>query len=242
MHLNDPNAVAARALELAVDDKSELRFNTRAGFGNAERALVIGVTHAICEMLRDMFAEGVAIDQAAKEEADELYAKSLEQREADLEERENALAARQAALGLNNANESILAVAEATPAPTGNDGVEDRVAADEKLRQESIDSAAVNADVHADEQLSDPHPSDTDAEPGDTVETGPGPSGEAAGEEVAEVEGVDNADVLDPTSMSYAELQEYAEAHGVSKTDEGGKMRSKATLLQELGKLSTNPL
>lgn len=239
MHLNDPEGVARRALELAVNDRSELRYDTRAGFGNSERALVAGITSAVCEMLRDMFQEGVEIDQAAKEAADETYASDLARREADLEERENSIAAREKLLAqsITPPNDSIEAVADATPDPTGNDGVAERAAAEEQLRAESIASAEAKAQAEQDAELSDPHPSDTDAEPGDEVETGPGPHGEAAGETVDEHDTiVDNADTVDPASMSYADLQAYAETHGVSKTNDDGKMRSKATLLEELAK------
>ena len=249
MHLNDPEGIAREALRLAEaaathQTTSEVVQDTRAGYGYRERALTVGIVSAVCTTLRDMFEEGVELDQAAKEKADAQYADDLEQRERDLEERELALAQRQAALGLDPTNQSIGLVAEATPEPRMNDGAAERAADEDRKRQESIDRAAAIAhfDPEADRPITDT-PADPDLQPisetetGEELEQGPGPQGEAAGQEKlpspVELQEADKADEL--AELKYADLQAYAEEHGVSKTDDGGKMRSKAALLELLG-------
>jgi hypothetical protein len=158
LHINDPEKIARRAMELTVNDTSDLQHDTQAGLGRSERALAHGIISAMCETLRSMFEHGVEIDVAAKETADEAAAEELSARERDLEERELALAQRMAASGIEPPNESIALVQAATGPPTGNPEAIATAALQEKLRQESIDSAALNAEAHGLAPAEDPKP------------------------------------------------------------------------------------
>jgi hypothetical protein len=226
MHLNDPQSIARRALEIATSDTSEVTRDSRAGFGNHERRIIVGISEAFCELFREMFNEGVAGEASDERTPEEI----LSDREADLEERERSLSQRQDALGLAPDLSSKELVDMETPAPRGNGDAEAKAAKEQEERQASLDKAAAAADPElaarsgrepgesplsspkesklqgqvedlrarleiAERQLAEnapniiTHPADPnlkgtdETKPGEELEQGPGPHGEAAGQE-----------------------------------------------------------